>query len=166
MHRTFALAALARETQVQRFVDVLAVPSAIQRVALQDLEQQARAPARGMLLLSRDHVARTHRAGLVLPAIADADTATHRIREPAVIREAEMRGLADLSAGPPARTLARWGANGPRRIFMMAIWTDAKIRPGFIESYTSSRTLSASTVSAILLRCGVPFASDSANFVA
>ena len=80
--RAFALAALAREAEVERVLDALVAASRLPSdFALQQLPQQMRAAARGVLLLARDHVARAHRAALVLAARADTDAAQRRAGE-------------------------------------------------------------------------------------
>ena len=68
-------------------------------LALQHLEQHARAPARAVLLLERRHVARAHRPVVVLAAFADADAAQRRLRERAVVvgkRESACAGSCGL----------------------------------------------------------------------
>src|SRR5260370_32121717 len=60
VRRAFRFAGLARETQIERFLDVLVVPAAARHFALQQLNQQVRAPSRPVLFfllreLTRDH---------------------------------------------------------------------------------------------------------------
>ena len=71
--RAVALAALAREAQVERLFDVLILPPVLQRILFEHLEEQSRASTRGMHLLSRDHETRAHRAVLEPAAFSDAD---------------------------------------------------------------------------------------------
>src|SRR5204863_6607086 len=70
--RTLALAAFAREAQIQRLVHSLVPPAALKGVALHHLEQQPGASAGGMLLLARDHVAGAHHAAALTTAVSDA----------------------------------------------------------------------------------------------
>ena len=62
-------------------------------LALQQLEQHVRAAARAVLFLERHHVARAHRAGIVLAAFAQADAPQHRpLERSLVVRKREVRG--------------------------------------------------------------------------
>ena len=77
--RALGLAGLARQAQVERLLDVFVLPRVRRRRSpLQHLEQQVRAAARAVLLLERGHVARAHRAAVVLAAFAEADAAQRR----------------------------------------------------------------------------------------
>ena len=98
VHRTVALAAFAGEAQVECVLDVRVLPALIERVAVQHLEEQARASARRVRLLPCGPVARAHRPALVPAAFADADTPNSRKREaPVVLWKTEvgqwLRGL-------------------------------------------------------------------------
>jgi len=90
--RTFPLASFAGKAQIQRVLYISILPSAIEGIALQHLEEQVRAAARRVRLFARGAIARTHRPAVVAAAIADADTADRAEREAAVIpRKAELR---------------------------------------------------------------------------
>src|SRR5205823_2292074 len=83
--RALALAALARETQVERVLHVLVAPTARQRIAFEHLEEQTGSSPRRMRLFARDPVTRAHRAAAVTAALADADAADRREREAVTI---------------------------------------------------------------------------------
>src|SRR5690606_10128046 len=80
-----ALAPFARKTQVEGALDLLALPAALDDVALEHLEEQVRAAAGGVLFLARDHVARAHGAAALAPARADTDAAQGRVAEVAAV---------------------------------------------------------------------------------
>ena len=67
--RAVALAALARQAQVQRLGDLVGPPAVRDHLAVRHLEQQPRAAAGGVLLLAGRPVARAHHAA---PAARDA----------------------------------------------------------------------------------------------
>ena len=85
VHGAFAFAAFAREAQVERLFHMFVAPAAGERIALQHLEQHPCAAACRVLLLARDTIAGAHRAALLSPALADADTPRRREREAAAI---------------------------------------------------------------------------------
>src|SRR5688572_9217723 len=85
--RAFGLACLARETEIQRLLELLALPAARDRLAAQHLEEEMGAAARRVLLVPRHHVARTHRPFTGLPALADADAAQRGSRDAPFRRE-------------------------------------------------------------------------------
>ena len=90
--RAVPLAALARQAQLQRLVDLLAAEAVFDRLALEHLEQDPRAPPRGVLLVEGHHVARAHRAALDVAALAGADASGGGVGEaPAVLRVGEVR---------------------------------------------------------------------------
>ena len=92
VHRTLALAALAREAQVEGFADPLVLPRAVDWIPFEHLPQQVRAPARRVHLLARHLKAGAHRPAVEAPAFADADAPLRRAREAAVLfRKTEMR---------------------------------------------------------------------------
>jgi hypothetical protein len=101
--RAVALAALAREAEVERLLHVRVAPALLpDRLPVQHLEQQAGAPARRVHLLARDHVTRAHRPALGAAALADAEAALRRRREaPAVARETEVRLDPPRAVGGP-----------------------------------------------------------------
>ena len=76
-------------------------------LALEHLEQHVRPAARAVLLLERRHVARAHRAVVVLAALANADAAERRLRERSVVvRELEVRaGILGLVVGAETQVL-------------------------------------------------------------
>ena len=91
--RTLGLARLAGEAQVERLLDVLVVPRAVDHLALEHLEQHVRAAARAVLLFERRHVARAHGAVVALAALAHPDAAQRGLGEgAAVIGELEVCG--------------------------------------------------------------------------
>src|SRR6185312_4252974 len=92
VHRTIALATLARQAQVERLAYRIAAPAVRDRFAAQHLEQHARTAARGMLLFARGLIARAHGAAVLAPAVADADATQRRAAEIAAVAVvAEMR---------------------------------------------------------------------------
>ena len=54
VHRAVALAALAGQAEVQRLLDVLVPPAALQRVALEHLEKEPRPPTGRVRLLAQE----------------------------------------------------------------------------------------------------------------
>jgi len=80
-----ALASLAGEAEVQRLLDPLVAPSAGDRLSLEHLEEQPYAPARRVLLLAGDHVARAHRPVPGAPALPKAEATLGRAGEVTVI---------------------------------------------------------------------------------
>ena len=86
--RAFRLARLARQAQVQRFLDVLVLPAVAHDFALQHFKEHVRAPARAVLFLERDHVARAHRTAVVFAALAETDASQRGFgKRPVVIRK-------------------------------------------------------------------------------
>src|SRR5690606_22473986 len=81
VHRAVALASLAREAEVERFLDLLALPAIPDRLTLKHLEEEVRAAAGRVLLLAEHHEARAHRPAVQAPALADADAAQRRTCE-------------------------------------------------------------------------------------
>src|SRR5258708_12288350 len=61
-------ARFTRETQIERFFDVLVLPAAAQHFALQQFEEKMRAATRTVLLFSRGHVTWAHGAAIALSA--------------------------------------------------------------------------------------------------
>ena len=82
--RTVLRAALAGEAEVERLEHLLGPPE-LELLPVDHLPEQSRAPARGVLLLARDHVAGTHHAAVRVATVADADAAERRVLEAAVI---------------------------------------------------------------------------------
>src|ERR1051326_7428198 len=83
--RTFRLAGLAGQAEIERIFDISTLPAAVERVALEHFKEQAGAAASGMLLLFCGHVAGAHgAAGLNFAALAYADAARGDLREVAV----------------------------------------------------------------------------------
>src|SRR2546423_5674241 len=82
--RTVLRTALAGEAEVERRQSLVGAPE-LELLAVLHLPKQPRAPARRVLFLARDHVARTHHAALRVPAVADADAAKRRVLEAAVV---------------------------------------------------------------------------------
>src|SRR5207253_9744184 len=78
--RTVVRAALAREAEVEGFVDLLRVPL-LELASVQHLPEQVGAAARRVLLLARNHEARAHDAALGVTALADADAPGRPVRE-------------------------------------------------------------------------------------
>ena len=77
LHRTFALARLAGEAEIQRFMHLLVLPLVWQSIALHQFPQQVCATARGVLFVACCHVAGAHRAAVRLAARTYANAA-HR----------------------------------------------------------------------------------------
>src|SRR5207253_1535757 len=67
--RTFALAALARDAQLERRVHRLAGEIFVAELAAEGESQRIGPPTRGVLLIARDAIARAHRAGVALAAM-------------------------------------------------------------------------------------------------
>src|ERR1051326_6351054 len=84
--RAIARAALARETEIERLVDLVRAPE-LELVAVQHLPEEMGTATRRMLLLERDHVARAHHAAarFGVPAFADPDATRRRVREAAAV---------------------------------------------------------------------------------
>src|SRR5436190_23938559 len=78
IHRTFALASLAGKTEIERVLHVLVLPSAVERIALEHLEEQAGATTRRMRLFACRPIARTHCPAFVAATLADADAPDRR----------------------------------------------------------------------------------------
>src|SRR5665213_1242239 len=74
-------AGLAGEAEVQRVMNLLVLPAVADNAAFQHLPQQVRAAARGVLLLTRCHVAGTHGGIALFAAEADADAARGGLTE-------------------------------------------------------------------------------------
>src|SRR5262249_26854027 len=96
-----------------------------QRIAFEHLEQQPCAAAGRVHLLARRHEARTHGAAVEPPALADADAAQRRLREPAaLVRKLEVRrdvrrvvgGAETQVVVDPTGTQHLAGIHPPRRI--------------------------------------------------
>src|SRR5438552_8564808 len=87
----FRFARLAGKAKIERLLHMLISPGIADYLALQQLEKHVGAPASAVLLLHRDHVTGTHRAGMRFPAFSQA-YAAHRClgKGTAVIREVEM----------------------------------------------------------------------------
>src|SRR5271170_7814038 len=83
--RAIALAALAGETEVERFLDRFIFPATFDDFALCHLPEQVRATTRGVLFFSRDPEARAHYAAFILAAFADSYTAQGCVRQAAVV---------------------------------------------------------------------------------
>lgn len=109
VHRAVALAALAGEAEVERFLDGLVTPSAGHHFPLQHFEEQVGAAPGGVHFLARGHVAGAHGPALGAAALADADAAHGGARElPLVVGEAEARfRLRRVEAGPDAQVLVQ-----------------------------------------------------------
>src|SRR5271163_4876485 len=86
----FALAAFARQAQVQSVMDGAVGGVAVEKIAGQGFEQEMRPAARGMGFLARRHVRRAHRAAFVVAALADPDTSKGGAGEAIVGAEIEM----------------------------------------------------------------------------
>src|SRR5690606_34119406 len=80
------------EAEVERLLDLLALPAIPDRLTLKHLAEEVRAAAGRVLLLAEHHEARAHRPAVQAPALADADAAQRRTCEaPLVVRVAEVR---------------------------------------------------------------------------
>jgi hypothetical protein len=77
-------AAFAGEAEIERIEHLLAAPQ-LELGSVQHLKEDARPAAGGVLLVSRDHVARAHDAALHAAALSNADAAHRRVREAAVV---------------------------------------------------------------------------------
>src|SRR5689334_5363595 len=85
LHRTLALAAFTRKTQVERFLDGVAFPAVFDRLAADHFAEQTGTTTRRMLLLERDHVTRTHRSAMMSTANAGADATLCRLRKTVLV---------------------------------------------------------------------------------
>src|SRR6266849_188265 len=118
VRRAFGFACFTRQTQVERFLDVLIVPAVAQHFALQQLKQHVRAPSRAVFLLSRGHVARAHGAAIIFPACSEPDAAQRCFSQRAVVLRKLKMSLR------PLRTVIRAEA----QIFCWKIWIDYFVR--------------------------------------
>src|SRR5699024_10491153 len=75
LYGTVTLASFAGQTQIQCLFDRLVIPVVCYEVPLQHLKQHARATARGILFFARHHIAGTHGASFVTPAVTHAHAA-------------------------------------------------------------------------------------------
>src|SRR5258706_1485409 len=82
---TFAPASLACQAQIERLLDLLALPAVLNDFALQHFKQQAGAPTCGIALLARRAVARTHESISPQAASPHADTMLYRTTEAALL---------------------------------------------------------------------------------
>ena len=93
-----ALAAFAREAQVERIVYGLRLPTvgdrSAPRAAVEHLVQEPSTPSGRMFLVAGHHVGRTHDAAAFTPTFADADTTEHGLGEASSVgRVREVRAL-------------------------------------------------------------------------
>jgi hypothetical protein len=93
LHGAVALAAFAREAEVEGVLDGFAAPAVLDDTAVDHLEQDPGPAAGGVLLLAGDLVARTHDAAARFraAALADPGAAQRRPGESAVVVVAEVR---------------------------------------------------------------------------
>ncbi len=70
-----ALAAFARESQIERMFHRVFAPVALEHIAAHQLPQQVRTAAGGVFFVVRDAVAGTHHAALLAAALADTHAA-------------------------------------------------------------------------------------------
>ena len=85
VRRAFRFARLARQTQIERFLDVFVLPSVAHHFALQHFKEHVRAAARAVLFLERHHVAGAHRAAVVLAAFAEPDASQRGFGERSIV---------------------------------------------------------------------------------
>src|SRR6266853_1758675 len=86
--RAFRFAGLAGETKIERLFYVLIFPRVMDHLALEDLEEHMRAAARAVFFLKSDHIAGTHRAGIMFAAFSQSDAPQRRLRQrTAIIRK-------------------------------------------------------------------------------
>ena len=71
--RAFCLARFARQAEVERLFDRLAVPACANDFALKKFKERMSTASRAVRLLECNHVAWTHRAGIVLAALSKTD---------------------------------------------------------------------------------------------
>ena len=91
--RAVALAALARQAQVQRLLDLRRPPSARDHLAGRHLEQQPGPPAGRVHLLAGGAVARTHHSAVLGDALPDAEAPPGRPGERAAVVGERQLGL-------------------------------------------------------------------------
>src|SRR6202790_5169412 len=90
--RAFRFAGLAGEAQIERAFHMFVLPGVMHHLALQNFKKHMRTAARAVLLLKRNHIARTHRAGIMLAAFSQSDAPNSRLREgAAIIRKLKIR---------------------------------------------------------------------------
>src|SRR5688500_14986713 len=89
--RAFRLARLARQAEVERVLDLVALPAIGDRLAAQHFEEQMGAATGRVLLVARGHVTRTHGAFAGLAAFADADAPKRRAADAALDRQGKVR---------------------------------------------------------------------------
>src|SRR6185437_5469949 len=85
IYRTLALASLATQAEIERFLHALVLPPGFQFFALKHLKQHVRTTARRVLFFQRDHVTGTHHAFFFTSAFAYTDAAHGRMPEAAFI---------------------------------------------------------------------------------
>src|ERR1700679_3440451 len=83
--RALRFARLTGETQVERFLDLLVPPTAVDHFTLKHFEEHMGAAARTMLFFERHHVTGAHRTAVKLAAGPKSDASRRGIRERAVI---------------------------------------------------------------------------------
>ena len=94
LHRALRFARLAAQAQIERLVHRLALESLRVQRSGQHLPQQMRSAARGVLLVARRTIARTHHAAVRLPARTHSDAAFRcRLQRSAIPRKRKMRSL-------------------------------------------------------------------------
>jgi hypothetical protein len=89
------LAAFAGEAEIERFLDLTAPPTILDRAAMQHLEQHVTAATSRVPFLHCRHIARAHDTGIggMPTTLADADTADRRPFEPAALSREMKPGL-------------------------------------------------------------------------
>src|SRR5580704_3656275 len=72
--RAFRFACFARQTQIERFLDVFIMPSARDHFALQQLKQHMSTATCAVLFFQGHHVTRAHRTAILLATLSQSQT--------------------------------------------------------------------------------------------
>src|SRR5260370_15625423 len=81
----FRLASLARETKLQRFLNVFVFPAAADHLALEHLKKDVSAPPSAVFFFQRHHITRAHRAAITLTSGSKSDAAKRVLRTRATV---------------------------------------------------------------------------------
>src|SRR5262249_38293186 len=79
--RAFGFARLASKAKIECVLHIIALPAAVQWIALEHFKQQPRAASRRVLFFSRGHVAGTHSPAFFFAALAHAYAADRGLRK-------------------------------------------------------------------------------------
>src|SRR5260370_2359522 len=83
--RALGLAGFARQTQIQRLLDVFIFPAVTYDLSLEQLKEQVRAPPRAVLFFSTCHITGAHRSAIALSARPQSTAAQPGFRTRGVV---------------------------------------------------------------------------------